>query len=82
MADLRLFQTFSLSVSAAELTLILKALGGRAMDEDQAAQAKELGDRLSVQRVSLIEDAARNTAKLRRSLEEAGVPFKEKDDGR
>jgi hypothetical protein len=52
MAEMTIKPTYALRVSHQELKLILKGLGGRAFINDEAEQAKELGDFLTKARAS------------------------------
>jgi hypothetical protein len=73
MADLNLKQIFHLSVSQKELLIILKALGSRLKTDEEAAEAKKLGDSITILRAKEAKQLSGENEKLIRSLKEHGI---------
>lgn len=47
MADIGIRSKWIVNLETPEIRLVLRALGGRLRDDDEIAQAKELGDKLT-----------------------------------
>jgi hypothetical protein len=68
MGQMLIFPEWAFKVSNAEMLIMLKALGGRLRNDDEIAEAKELGDKLTRSRISELEHV---TTHLKKSMEES-----------
>jgi hypothetical protein len=69
MSALRITMDWSIDLTTRELLLVLKGLGGRLRD-DEIAEAKALGDRLSLLKGQQIDHHLRYNQKLLDKLED------------
>lgn len=68
--SIELKAVWSLNLSAAEMRLVLKALGGRLNSPKEVEDAKDLGDKLTVERASLATNLAREMNKHADAMQE------------
>jgi hypothetical protein len=66
MAIMMMHEEWSFKVNKSEMLLILKALGGRLKGADLVEEARELGDRLTMSRITEMEAV---TLQLRKALD-------------
>lgn len=80
MSDIGIKSTWTMTLETEELRLVLKALGGRLKPEDQDA-ARELGNRLSVQRAKASKKQLAHADRLLADVAAAGnVAVPDDDD--
>jgi hypothetical protein len=73
MASVDIKMTYFVMLDNEEMVLVLRALGGRMKGEAEAAKARDLGDRLSIQRATITRDRLKQTETLMKNLEAAGI---------